>query len=143
MAGVEGKIDLRLAPATETLDKLLAAGEAGQYDFAFIDADKPNYLAYYERCLKLAARGRPHRHRQHALVGRGGEPGKTDENTVAIRAVNETLHDDERIDVALLADRRRPHAGAQALAPQGPFGAQEGPCRGSLGPLSLMQIVLI
>jgi predicted O-methyltransferase YrrM len=103
MAGVEGKIDLRLAPATETLDKLLAAGGAGRYDFAFIDADKPNYLAYYERCLKLLRVGGLIAIDNTLWSGDVVNPGKTDENTVAIRAVNEALRNDERIDVALLA----------------------------------------
>ncbi|HLX23811.1 MAG TPA: class I SAM-dependent methyltransferase [Usitatibacter sp.] len=103
MAGVEDKIDLRLAAATETLDKLLAGGGAGKYDFVFIDADKPNYLAYYERCLKLLRAGGLIAIDNTLWSGDVVKPGKTDENTVAIRAVNDALRDDDRIDLALLA----------------------------------------
>ena len=103
MAGVDGKIDLRLAPATETLDKQLAGGGAGQYDFVFIDADKPNYLAYFERCLKLMRAGGLIAIDNTLWSGDVVKPEKTDENIVAIRAVNDALHRDERIDLALLA----------------------------------------
>ena len=101
-AGVEDRIDLRLGPATETLDALLAGGGAGRYDFAFIDADKPGYLAYYERCLKLLRTGGLIAIDNTLWSGDVAKPDKTDENTVAIRAVNDALHRDERIDVALL-----------------------------------------
>jgi predicted O-methyltransferase YrrM len=103
MAGVEGKIDLRLAPATETLDKLLAQGEAGRYDFAFIDADKTNYLAYYERCLKLVRAGGLIAIDNTLWSGDVANPEKDSADTVALRAINDTLHRDERVDMALLS----------------------------------------
>jgi predicted O-methyltransferase YrrM len=101
-AGVAHKIDLRLAPAIETLDAELAAGAAGQYDFAFIDADKTGYDAYYERCLQLL--------RPSGLIaidntlwgGSVARPAK-DADTVALQQLNDKLHHDERIDLSLLA----------------------------------------
>jgi len=101
-AGVEDRIDLRLGPATDTLDALLAQGGAGRYDFAFIDADKPNYLAYYERCLELLRPGGLIALDNTLWSGDVVDPARNDENTVAIRAVNDALHRDERVDVALL-----------------------------------------
>jgi predicted O-methyltransferase YrrM len=101
-AGVAAKIDLRLAPALETLDQLLAAGGAGQYDFAFIDADKGNYLAYYERCLSLLRRGGLIAIDNTLWSGRVADPAVTEGDTVAIRAFNDALHADKRIALSLL-----------------------------------------
>jgi len=101
-AGVESRIDLRIQPALKTLDELLAAGEQGSYDFAFIDADKGNYYAYFERLLQLVRTG--------GLIGV--------DNTLAVsgttinrkdgpifqvlRAFNERLHHDERVDLSMV-----------------------------------------
>ena len=102
-AGVEQKIDLRLAPAVDTLDLLLARGEASLYDFAFIDADKLNYLAYYERVLPLLRPGGLVLVDNTLWSGRVVDPAVVDADTVALRQFNERLHHDERIDVSLLA----------------------------------------
>jgi predicted O-methyltransferase YrrM len=101
-AGVEHKIDLRLAPALQTLDALVAQGEAGRFDFAFVDADKANYAAYYERCLVLVRRGGLIAFDNTLWGGAVVDPKQDDADTVAIRALNDTLHRDERIDVAML-----------------------------------------
>lgn len=101
-AGVEGKIDLRLGPAVATLDDLLANGGAGRFDFAFIDADKGNYLAYYERCLKLLRQGGLVAVDNTLWSGDVANPGNQKPDTVSLRAFNERLHRDERIDLALL-----------------------------------------
>jgi len=101
-AGVAHKIDLRLARATKTLDALLDAGGAGNYDFAFIDADKSSYAAYYERCLQLVRAGGLIAIDNTLWSGAVIDPSKRDEDTEAIRALNEALHRDERVDVALL-----------------------------------------
>ena len=101
-AGVEHKIDLRLGKALSTLDTLLSLREFGRYDFAFIDADKTNYLAYYERCLELVRRGGLIAIDNTLWSGRVADPSNTEADTVALRAFNEALHRDERIDLALL-----------------------------------------
>lgn len=100
-AGVADKIELVIAPAAGTLDARLAAGQAGHYDFAFIDADKAAYDGYYERCLKLL--------RQGGLIGFdntlwGGAVARPaeDDDTRALQALNDKLHADERIDIAML-----------------------------------------
>ncbi len=101
-AGVDRKIELRLGPAVETLDALLAGGEAGRFDFAFIDADKGNYLAYYERLLKLLREGGLIALDNTLWSGDVANPGNEKPDTVSLRAVNDALHRDERIDVSLL-----------------------------------------
>lgn len=100
--GVEHKIELKLQPAADTLEERLAAGDAGQYDFAFIDADKESYGAYYELLLKLL--------RPNGLIavdntlwsGKVADPKTTDANARSLREFNDRLHRDERIDLSLL-----------------------------------------
>jgi len=101
-AGVAGKIDLRLAPALETLDKLITEGGAGRYDFAFIDADKKNYPAYYERCLTLLRAGGLVAVDNTLWSGAVLDAADRSADTVAIRAFNDAVQRDERVDVALL-----------------------------------------
>jgi len=101
-AGVAHKIELRLAPATESLDDLLAQGRAGTFDFAFIDADKTNYLAYYERTLALLRTGGLALVDNTLWSGRVADPEVADADTVALRHFNEVLHRDERVDLSLL-----------------------------------------
>jgi len=101
-AGVADKIELRLGPAVETLDAMIAEGQSGSFDFAFIDADKPNYLAYYERALSLIRTGGVIAIDNVLWDGRVADKSVLDEHTVAIRQVNEHLHRDERIDLALV-----------------------------------------
>jgi len=101
-AGVADRIDLRLRPATDSLKALVAAGESNTFDFAFIDADKPNYDEYYEYGLKLLRRG--------GLIAidnvfwSGKVVDSTDEtaDTVAIRALNRKVHDDSRVEVSMV-----------------------------------------
>jgi len=100
-AGVAHKIDLRLAPALETLDAELAAGAAGRYDFAFIDADKTGYASYVERCLQLLRPGGLIAIDNVLWSGAVTRPAR-DEDTRALQALNERLHGDERIDLSML-----------------------------------------
>ena len=100
-AEVAHKIDLRLAPALDTLDACLAAGEAGQYDFAFIDADKPSYDGYYERCLQLVRVGGLIAIDNTLWSGRVAAKATTPE-TEALQALNIKLHGDPRVDLSLL-----------------------------------------
>ncbi|MEM7555010.1 MAG: class I SAM-dependent methyltransferase [Cyanobacteria bacterium P01_A01_bin.84] len=101
-AGVEEKIDLHIAPAMETLDKLLEQREEGSFDFVFIDADKSNYDGYYERSLQLV--------RQNGLIvidnvlwsGKVADPEVQDNRTNKIRDLNQKLYEDERVTLSLL-----------------------------------------
>lgn len=101
-AGVEHKIDLRIAPAVETLDALLDEGRSSSFDFAFIDADKENYAEYYERCLTLV--------RPRGLVaidntlwsGAVADVSDEGDDTIAIRALNEHIYADDRVTMSLL-----------------------------------------
>jgi caffeoyl-CoA O-methyltransferase len=101
-AGVAHKIDLQLAPALATLDARLAAGEAERYDFAFIDADKTSYDAYYERCLRLLRTGGLVAIDNTLWSGKVARPAAGDADTAALQALNAKLRDDMRIDVSLL-----------------------------------------
>jgi caffeoyl-CoA O-methyltransferase len=101
-AGVADKVDLRLGPAVDTLDAMLAAGEHGSYDFAFVDADKTNYLAYYERTLQLLRTGGLLALDNVLRRGDVIRPDATDSDTTAIRQLNEQLATDERVSIAMV-----------------------------------------
>ena len=101
-ARVAHKIDLRIAPAVATLDQLLAGGEAGAYDFAFIDADKTGYDAYYERCLGLLRRGGLIAIDNVLWGGSVADPKKRSADTLALRALNRKIHRDERVALSML-----------------------------------------
>jgi len=96
-AGVERKIDLRLAPALDTLKKL-----KGTFDFAFIDADKANYQAYFERCLKLVRRGGLIAIDNTLWHGSVVDPRDRSVDTRAIRAFNRRLKRNRRVEIALV-----------------------------------------
>lgn len=100
-AGVAHKIDLRIAPAADTLDDLIAHGEAGRFDFAFIDADKGGYDVYYERCLALLRQGGLIAVDNVLWGGAVARPAQ-DADTAALQAFNRKLHADERVDLSLV-----------------------------------------
>jgi len=101
-AGVDHKIDLRIAPASETLDSLIAAGESGLFDFAFIDADKTSYPTYFEQCLQLLRPGGLIAIDNVLWNGSVIDPANQTEDTQAIRVFNKTLHTDPRIELSLI-----------------------------------------
>ena len=100
-AGIARKIDLQIAPAVATLDARLAAGAAGTFDFAFIDADKVGYDDYYECCLRLLRPGGLIAI-DNTLWGGSVAHAADSPDTAALQALNEKLHRDERIDLSLL-----------------------------------------
>jgi predicted O-methyltransferase YrrM len=101
-AGIADRIDLRLAPALDTLRELLADNGAGQYDFAFIDADKANYGGYYEACLQLLRPGGLIALDNALWSGRVADEDQRDADTTAIRALNAKIDIDGRVDSSLL-----------------------------------------
>ena len=101
-AGVADRIELRLAPADETLAALIVAGEAGQFDFAFVDADKENYDVYYEYCLELVRPGGLIAIDNALWHGYVADPAHNDADTAAIRALNRKIRDDPRVDMVLV-----------------------------------------
>ena len=101
-AGVEEKVDLRLAPALETLDELISEGRSGEFDFVFIDADKENQVAYYERSLQLIRPGGLITIDNVLWDGAVADPHASDDETEAIRELNNLLHNDDHIDLSLV-----------------------------------------
>lgn len=101
-AGVADRVELRLGPALETLDGLLAQGSSGRYDMAFIDADKELYPEYYERCLQLVRPGGLILIDNVFRAGRVIDPADQTEGVVALRRLNERIAADERVSVAIV-----------------------------------------
>ena len=101
-AGVEDRIDLRLRPALDTLKDMLGAGERGRYDFAFIDADKPNYVNYYECCLELLRPGGVIMADNVLWSGRVADASDQSADTAALRAFNQKLRKDKRVSISML-----------------------------------------
>src|SRR5262245_45830755 len=101
-AGVTHKVDLRLAPGLTTLDALIGEGQAGSFDFAFIDADKGNNLNYYERCLTLLRSGGVIAVDNVLWNGSVADPENTKPDTIAIRELNARVRADERVSMSLV-----------------------------------------
>jgi predicted O-methyltransferase YrrM len=101
-AGVDGRIDLRLAPGAETIEQLVKAGEAGRFDLIFIDADKSSYDTYYEGGLKLLRSGGVMLIDNVLWSGSVAKPSVKDEDTVALRALNTKIMADARVDLVMV-----------------------------------------
>jgi predicted O-methyltransferase YrrM len=101
-AGVESRIELRLQPALKTLDELLAQGAQGTFDFAFVDADKPNYIAYYEKLLQLMRPGGLITADNTLAVSGAPIVRQSGVSAKALREFNEHVHHDERVDLSLI-----------------------------------------
>ncbi len=102
MAGVQDKIDLRIAPALETLDFLIESGQAETFDFVFVDADKANYSNYYDRALKLLRPGGLMAIDNVLWSGRIADPQSTDKIVQTLRIFNQKVAQDDRVQVSLL-----------------------------------------
>ena len=102
-AGVAGRIDLRLAPAADTLRELLRDPGPGSFDFAFIDADKTGYDHYYESCLTLLRPGGLMAFDNTLWSGKVADPAQTDADTTALRALNLKARDDPRVTSCLVS----------------------------------------
>jgi predicted O-methyltransferase YrrM len=101
-AGVADRIELRLGPARDTLDALLAGGAAGSYDFAFIDADKQNYITYYEQVLRLLRHGGLVAIDNVFWSGKVAKPARGDADVAAIVELNRLIADDERVSISMV-----------------------------------------
>jgi predicted O-methyltransferase YrrM len=101
-AGVANKIALHLGPAINTLDKLIAEGQAGTFDFAFIDADKENYEVYFERSLQLVRNGGLIVIDNVLWSGKVADPQVQDESTLALRTFNDKLRNDPRVTLSVV-----------------------------------------
>ncbi len=101
-AGVAGRIDLRLGPALETLEKLLADGQADSFDVCFIDADKENIETYYEQALRLVRPGGLILLDNVFWGGTVVDPAASHPTTFAVRRINERVRDDERVSLAIV-----------------------------------------
>ena len=101
-AGVDSKIRLEIAPAVETLDNLIREGRSGEFDIAFIDADKTSYDLYYERCLELLRPGGLVLVDNVLWSGKVADETDRSEDTVALRAFNAKLRDDSRVELCML-----------------------------------------
>jgi caffeoyl-CoA O-methyltransferase len=102
LAGVRQKIDLRIGKALETLDALMVNGEAGTFDFAFIDADKNNYLAYYEKSLGLLRKGGLIAVDNVLWSGAVADASNQDKDTNSIRKLNDFILNDDRVSISML-----------------------------------------
>ena len=102
-AGVSNKINLHIAPALETLDRLIYNGESGTFDFAFIDADKNNYAAYYDRCFQLVRQGGLILVDNVLWYGNVADPAMDkDPRTQAIKQINQQIYHDDRVQISLI-----------------------------------------
>lgn len=101
-AGVSENIDLQISPAIETLESKIEGGESNTYDFAFIDADKINYLNYYELCLDLIRPGGVIAIDNVLWGGSVIDSARTDEDTKAIREINDFIVSDKRVNISMI-----------------------------------------